>query len=36
MKVFGVLKPSKKSLLADNNSEMPTHCCVPLCTKKGY
>ena len=20
----------------NNDSEMPTHCCVPLCTKKGY
>ena len=30
---FGVLKPRKKSFLVDKNSDMPTHCCVPLCTK---
>ena len=29
----GVLKPRKKSFLVDKNSDMPTHCCVPLCTK---
>ena len=32
----GVLKPRKKSFLMDENSEMPTHGCVPLCTKKIY
>ena len=32
----GVLKPRKKTFLMDENSETPTHGCVPLCTKKIY
>ena len=36
IKSSGILKPRKKSFLVNNDSEMPIHCCVPLCTKKGY
>ena len=32
---LGILKPRNQSFLVKNNSEMRTHCCVPLCTKKG-